>query len=891
MGLSRKRILLALAVLAGCFGLLVQSFNILASRNREQVQQELQKLLGKDVTFEQLKVHIIGGFGFSAKEFRVADDPHFAATPLVQATELVLGVSPWNLLLGRIVVDSMTLKEPEFQIITNEAGAVNLALLGTRKGALGTFPRSRLPVNDKHRPTASVLVSRIRVENGRIAYVDRSIKEPAEVQIRNLQLDIKGLDPGARTRVTLSAALTEGLTRDVRIDGFIGPVMNGHPWLQQPVDLQIKFDSLYVPLLARTVAFLRNRIPRELDVTGPMALQMKITGPIGTPRITDFTLNVPLFGSTEYNAIVTGSIDLATSKTWPDAQLNARLILDRIDLKQLRNLPLFKANLPESFATQGVISASGSLEGSWEELRIGALIRADKAEFNYRDWLHKPLGTTTRVQLRISRQKHGLILHPSLLTLGASQLTYSGTLDDVGSPRLQLRLYGARSQLSAWSHLFAALPVYASSGELLGDVILSKDLAAPAESWDVRGKIAVIKAQLRHKGSGQKIDDLNADVSFSGFQARTENASFHLGSSKLTMFIHAADLRSLNARCEIRSPDLDLSDLGSPFNLVPGRLRDLTMSGLIQSQQGLPVLQAAISSPEGVLKEAAYRDLNAELSWSRNAIGFKKLSLTAFNGTVNSEGYWAFGNESDQGLQIAAEVSAMSAQAVLGQLLPKLKNRLQGEFSLSAKLGTVGKDHAKPKQGLQGSGSTLIRDGAIKDFNLFTQVLTRGGGLSPVLKVSDRLPRVVAEALHRQDTPFDTLRANLAMAEGRIRADNLVLSTPDYTLTGAGWVALDRTIAWNGVLLLSPAIGQALEREFKTLRYLLDRRGRLAISFRVEGKLPNVKIRPENRALSQLLRLISTERAGQQSAGEKDTSTGPDRRQWLPESLDRLMRR
>lgn len=891
MGLSRKRILLVLAVIAGSFGLLVQSFNILASRNREQVQQELQKVLGKDVTFEQLKVNLIGGFGFSAKEFRVADNPRFAATPLVQASELVLGVSPWNLLLGRIVVDSMTLKEPEFQIITNEAGAVNLALLGPRRGDLTTFPRSRLPANDKHRPAASFLISRIRVENGRIAYVDRSLKEPAEVQIRNLQLDIKGLDPGSRTRVTLSAALTEGLTRDVRIDGFVGPVMDGRPWLQQPVDLQIKFDSLYVPLLARTVAFLRNKIPRELDVTGPMALQMQVIGPIGSPRITDFTLNVPLFGSTEYNAIVTGSIDLATSKTWPDAQLKARLTLDRIDLKQLRNLPVLKANLPESFATQGVISASGSLEGSWEELRIGALVRADKAEFRYRDWLHKPLGTRTRVQLRISRQKHGLIFHPSLLKLGASELTYSGSLDEPGSPRLQLRLYGARSQLSAWSHLFAALPVYASSGELVWDIILSKDLAAPAESWDARGKIAIVKAQLRHKGGSRKIDNLNADVFFSGYQARTENASFRLGSSNLSMIMNAADLRSLNARYEIRSPELDLSDLPAPFNLAPGQLRDLHMSGLIKLQDGLPLVQASVSSPKGVFKEAGYRDLHGELSWSPNAIGFKKLSLTAFNGTVNSEGSWAFGNESDPGLQIATEIAGMSAQAILAQFLPKFKNRLQGELSLSAKLGTLGGDNTKPKQGLQGSGATLIREGAIKDFNLFTQVLTRGGGLSPGLKVSERLPPVVAEAVHRQDTPFDTLKANLAVAEGRIRADNVFLSTPDYTVSGAGWVALDRTIAWNGVLVLSPAIGQALEREFKTLRYLLDRRGRLAIAFRIEGKLPNVKIRPENRALSQLLRLISTERAGQPAADGKDTSTERDRRQWLPESLDRLMRR
>jgi uncharacterized protein involved in outer membrane biogenesis len=891
MGISRKRILLALAALVGILGLLVQSFNTLASRHREQVQQELQKVLGKDVSFEELKVSLLGGFGFSAKGFRVVDDPRFAATPLVQATELVLGVSLWNLLLGRIVIDSMTLKEPEFQIITNEEGSVNLVALASRKRQLGEFPRLRVPAADKHRAAVNILVSHVRVENGRIAYVDRSIKEPAEIQIRNLQLDIKGLDPSDKTKVKLTAALTEGLTRDVRIDGFIGPVMDERPWLQQPVDLEIKFDSLYVPLLARTVAFLRNKIPQELDVTGPMALQMKITGPVGNPRITDFTLNVPLFGSTDYNAIVSGSIDLATSKSWPEAELKAKLTLDRIDLKQLRNLPVFKQNLPDSFATQGLISASGRFEGSWQELRIGALIRADRAEFRYRDWLHKPVGTTTRMQLRISRQKHGLVLHPSLLNLGTSQLTYSGTIEDLGSPQLQLRLYGARSHVAAWSHLFSTLPIYASGGEMAWDVILSKNLTLPAESWGARGQIKLIKAQLRHKGSGQKIDNLNADIFFSGYQARMENASFRLGSSNVTMVVNAGDLRALNARYELRSPDLDLSDLPTLFGLAPGRLRNIIASGAIQMQDGLPLLQASVSSPEGTLKQTAYHNLRAQVSWSPTSIGFKNLSLTAFNGTVHSSGYWAFASEPNRGLEVTAEINAMDAQAMLARLFPKLNNRLQGQMNLSAKLATISKDGANEKQALRGSGEALIHDGVIKDFNLFTQLLTRGDGLSPRLNLSARLPAIVAEAVHRQDTPFDTLKANFDMAEGRIRTDSLILSTPDYTVTGTGWIGLDRKTTWNGLLVLSPRIAQSLEREYKTLRYLLDRRGRLSISFRIEGTLPNVKIKPENRALSQLLRLISTERPGQPSAAGEERSTADDRRQWLPESLDRLLRR
>ena len=95
--------------------------------------QELQKVLGKDVTFDSLEVTLLGGPGFVAKEFRIADDPRFAATPLVRARELILGISLWQLFFQRLVINSLTFNEPEFQIITDQTGLRNLTTLLQRK--------------------------------------------------------------------------------------------------------------------------------------------------------------------------------------------------------------------------------------------------------------------------------------------------------------------------------------------------------------------------------------------------------------------------------------------------------------------------------------------------------------------------------------------------------------------------------------------------------------------------------------------------------------------------------------------------------------------------------------------------------------------------------------
>src|SRR5262245_44530310 len=236
-------ILLALAVIAAT---LVQTFNFVAGRHREQVQQELQKVLGQGVSFESLEVNLLGRPGFVAREFRIADDARFAATPAIRAKELILGVSLWNLLFRRIVIDSLTLSEPEFQVITDESGLLNLTAMIERKDELQKFPRMRLHAAERRHNPVNFRIDTIRIKDGRIEYVDRSIKEPAELRVKNISLTVNGLEPTVATKVSVAASLTEGIGRDVRIEGRIHPASGDLSWLHRSFDLSLRLDSLYV---------------------------------------------------------------------------------------------------------------------------------------------------------------------------------------------------------------------------------------------------------------------------------------------------------------------------------------------------------------------------------------------------------------------------------------------------------------------------------------------------------------------------------------------------------------------------------------------------------------------------------------------------------------------
>jgi len=883
---SHKVLLVFLIAFAAAIVAFTKTFNSLAAKNREQVLQELQRFLGKEATFDRLEASLWGGLGFSAKEFRIADDPHFAATPVVHAQELRLGVSLLPLLLGKIVIDSLTFQAPEFQIITDERGLLNLTQLAGQKKETRAVPRSQTPSPERKVLTVDFLVGKINVKNGRIDFIDRSVKEPAEIRVKNVEMEVKGFNPSEKTRVRFAAAVTEGLGHDVRIDGELGPLRQPHDWLQQPVELAMRFDSLSATLLARALPFLRNRIPRELDVTGPLSLQANLEGTFNRPRITDIVLRIPLFGSSNYNAILEGSVESPEGGPWTEAQLKGKLTLNSINLTQLRSLPLLKQILPVNLATEGTLNAYSQFEGTWANLRVGALIRGEKGEFRYADWFRKPAGNPAEFKARISRQKNALVLHDSELSLGNSKLRLSGVVTEAPDPRLQLKLRSDSSHLPTWWQLVSPLSFYSVAGTIHWDIVLQKNLAS-ADDWNIQGKLNLADAEFKHKETGRQIDHLNAVVSFLGRDASLGNGSFRLGSSRITVVAEGPVLTERRARYNLQAAELNLMDLPTFPASKATQIKNVTARGEIQWQT-LPLITGTIASSEGTLEDIPYRELRGDITWSPEGITFKNLSLQAFEGVLRSDGYWPVAVEKPQRFTFKSQIESIELSSLLKQKLPQLKNRIEGQLNFRGQFDAARQNGVTVAEALQGSGESIVHNGSIRDFNLIAKILPGGGGDPALSKGSSRLPASLAALVDRPYTPFDTLKANFKVEGQRIRTDDLLLVTPDYTITGAGWVGFDRTTQWNGLLVLSARITQELQREYKMIRYLLDRRGRLSIAFRAEGKFPNVKVKPENRAVAQVLRRSFPQK--DDTAGSGKGSEKNEKRSWLPEPLEQLLR-
>ena len=427
---------------------------------------------------------------------------------------------------------------------------------------------------------------------------------------------------------------------------------------------------------------------------------------------------------------------------------------------------------------------------------------------------------------------------------------------------------------------------YSVAGTIHWDIILQKNLAS-ADGWNIQGKLNLADAEFKHKETGRQIDHLNAVVSFLGRDASLENGSFRLGSSRITVVAEGPVLTERRARYDLQAAELNLMDLPTFPASKPTQIKNVTARGEIQWQT-LPLITGTIASSEGTLEDIPYRELRGDITWSPEGITFKNLSLQAFEGVLRSDGYWPVAVEKPQRFTFKSQIESIELSSLLKQKLPQLKNRIEGQLNFRGQFDAARQNGVTVAEALQGSGESIVHNGSIRDFNLIAKILPGGGGDPASSKGSSRLPASLAALVDRPYTPFDTLKANFKVEGQRIRTDDLLLVTPDYTITGAGWVGFDRTTQWNGLLVLSARITQELQREYKMIRYLLDRRGRLSIAFRAEGKFPNVKVKPENRAVAQVLRRSFPQK--DDTAGSGKGSEKNEKRSWLPEPLEQLLR-
>jgi len=271
------------------------------------------------------------------------------------------------------------------------------------------------------------------------------------------------------------------------------------------------------------------------------------------------------------------------------------------------------------------------------------------------------------------------------------------------------------------------------------------------------------------------------------------------------------------------------------------------------ASRGKAPMAGRFTIPSGKLQNVPFENLAADWTWQKGALTLAP-SATVYGGTLSARVESDFAHPQSES-RMTFEVRGVQAQPLL-----ESATSLRGVFSgnLSGKLALTSRGlkwDAVSKTG-KGQGRLSVADADLRTVQLMPEVART---LSAVGKVAGfQVPASL------ESTKFSTLETSLSLADGRISTPDLRLAGRDVAAAADGSLGLDRTMSYQGRIVLGPAVVKSLGNAG---RYIADSEGKLTLPFRAAGPIASPKVTIDESIVLDLGRRVLAREAGARVGG------------------------
>ncbi len=553
-----------------------------------------------------------------------------------------------------------------------------------------------------------------------------------------------------------------------------------------------------VRFVDRTTRPPRELVASRLDLA---ASDLSLEAPIG------IRLDAAVLGADRENLRVEGRIGPLDRGEIARTPIELELSLEPADLAELARAA---GPFPPELAAQGALALEASLEGSLERLVTRASLDASAAALAWGESFSKPKDVPLRLSLAGVYQGEELAIEQAELRLAKGALRASGKLGLAGRQAYDLVVEGDGIELADWKRLAPAVADLDLAGRLRARVRAVGALAQPGLP-KLDGTAGLEELALRPEG-GPALEGRAVQVTLRGNT--------------------------------LELPATPLSLDGSPVEL----------EAKAQLGAGEPTLMAKLRSPEGRLRGFDYRNLAADLRYQGGRATIERLVARTLDGELQASGSYDRRDPGRPVFDLSTTLRDTRIERLVGGFAPGAARVLQGRLGGDVSLSGSGSDWNAIKQALTGNGKVRLEDAQLADVNLAEGVLsgaTGVQGLSGLLspKVRARYPSLFGTG----KTEFDALDAKLAIAGGRVLAQDLRLAARDFAVLGDGGISLDGEVDLKGTFTASEALTVQLVEEVKQARLLTGDSGRLEVPFRLSGPASKLRVQPDANALARTL--------------------------------------
>src|ERR1700692_323300 len=112
-------------------------------RLRNRIAISIGNALGRRVAIDNVRFHLLPRPGFDLEGLVIYDDPAFSAEPMIRAQDVSAAIRFRSLLRGRLEIATLSATEPSINLVRNDHGRGNLAILLERNAQIPAAPTEK----------------------------------------------------------------------------------------------------------------------------------------------------------------------------------------------------------------------------------------------------------------------------------------------------------------------------------------------------------------------------------------------------------------------------------------------------------------------------------------------------------------------------------------------------------------------------------------------------------------------------------------------------------------------------------------------------------------------------------------------------------------------------
>ncbi|MBV8139338.1 MAG: hypothetical protein JO121_27470 [Deltaproteobacteria bacterium] len=460
---------------------------------------------------------------------------------------------------------------------------------------------------------------------------------------------------------------------------------------------------------------------------------------------------------------------------------------------KLKALGVVGTNIPEGLSIPDAAQFNGSLKGTMDSLNFDLSANLGSGRINYSTIFAKPanlpMTVTAKGAMGLVSDRFNLdSVHVRLADLDA-------TLSEMAFPSSgpsHLRIETNAFDVAALGSTLPFLGSYHLTGK--GQARVSLTFGNTPFSSD--GSVSVTDASvIVANGKVPSVSNLDATAQLRGQTLVLKPSTFSIASARATLQGAVNSFNPLQATYQLDAQSI------RPAALIPSRppaetVNQVHIAGNAHGEFSAPRLSTRITSSDGLLFGAAYRNLDLMAGYNNSRLTANPLTVAVFSGSLVAAGGLTMGLRPQ--FNVNANLRGINVHQAFLAIDPKTQRRLRGFVTGNLNLGGAGKDWNAIKPTLTGNGDLALTNGKVAGVNIVAVAIDKiasAPGVSQIVNATFMSDH--RGMLADPDTQVKYARSTFVVASQRITTHDLIVKSDDYGITGDGWFDFDNNISMS----------------------------------------------------------------------------------------------